>query len=105
MRYWPLSLLRTSPLLPHACAPELDNLYYTVKMSPFTLNACGMVVQNTKALTASNMIAMEGDKSTTPKLIYVTRPTEAEWKRLERGVVVEINNRGCDWIFLVDSLH
>lgn len=105
MRYWPLSVIRTSPLLPGDCAAELDSIYRAMAITERTFQACGFVVQRTEALTAAGLVVMEGDATTTLKLAYMSRPTQEQWERLERACIVPGPDSPNHFIFLVDPLH
>lgn len=89
MHFWPMSVIRTSPLLPGDCAAEVDSLYAAEQMTYRAFSACAFVAARTKPVVQKNLVAMEGDGSMLPKLVYMKRPTQDEWGRLERAVIIE----------------
>ena len=81
MRYWPLSVIRTSPLLPGDCAAELDSFCEKRKLSPRACGACEFVIRKTRAVRSDNLVMA---RSNVVKFIYLARPTQEQWNRLER---------------------
>lgn len=105
MRYWPLSVIRMSPLLPGDCAAELDALYTAHKLSHRAFGACGFVASKTKPIMTGNMVVMEGDETVLPKVVYVGRPTVEQWGRFERAIVVKGPAGPDHYVFVMEMLH
>jgi hypothetical protein len=89
MRYWPFSVLRTSPLLPQDCAAELDAYTGGLKLSKRACTACVQVLKHTKAIAESNLIVTIDNVTMRPSMTYTSRPTQEQWTRLERINVVQ----------------
>lgn len=104
MRYWPMSVIRTSPLLPGDCAAELGKLYSTLEMTPRAFSACGFVVERTKPMNQDGLVVMEGDETVMPKLVYMKRPTVEQWTRLERAAFIQ-GPVPRHFIFICDPLN
>jgi hypothetical protein len=102
MRYWPLSVIRTSPLLPGDCVAELDALYQNMSLSRRTFDACAFVANRTEAVAAGGLVVIENDDHSVLRLAYLKCPTPAEWERLERAHIIEAPGR---LIFMLNPLH
>ena len=102
MFYWPLSVIRTSPLLPGDCAMELDALPTKLALTVRACEACIFVVERTPPFEQDSLVAMEGDAKTVPKLIFVKQPASEQWARLERIAIIQ--GPGC-FLFVCDQLH
>jgi hypothetical protein len=83
MRYWPLSVLRTSPLLPGDCAAELDAFRVKRELSARASNACEYVLQRIPAVVSPDLVL------TTSVLAYMKYPTKKQWERLERMNIIQ----------------
>jgi len=102
MLYWPISVVRTSPLLPGDCAAELDALPAKLTLSIRACEACIYVIERTPPVKQDDLIAMEGDEKTIPKLVYAKQPTAEQWVRLER--IAMIQGPDC-FLFICEQLH
>lgn len=102
MKYWPLSLIAESPLLPPAYFMEVTDAGRTCNMSRGAFLACGDVAMRTAPVDAPNMVVMESPGAPARR-VYVRFPECEEWLRLERGGVVA----GDDGLLhvLIDALH
>lgn len=101
MRYWPLSILAQSPLMPSAYGPELRSFYHRLPSEP-TFHACLNVARETPYVPMSGLIVVQTVNSPS-RFAYVGRPTRAEWERLERAAAVQFENG--DMALLIDALH
>lgn len=102
MRYWPMSVIRTSPLLPGDCAAELHFIFAKL-MSTRTLQACEHVANQTQSVNADGLVVMEGDPEVPYKLVYTQRPTQEQWERLERTVIIDAPGNAL--VFFMDPLQ
>ena len=89
MRYWPISVVRTSPLLPGPCAVELNIMYATRRLSPYTFEMCGAVADHTEAVNMDGLAIVDNEEMQTISFTYAKRPPMEQWERMERGAVVE----------------
>lgn len=100
-RYWPLSVLKTSPLMPAQYAWEL--LRFTTHLpSPGAYYACIEVAKQTPAVPAPGLVVIETVNGT-GRFMYTDYPKFEEWARLERVAAVE----GMDGFMcmVMDVLH
>lgn len=101
MKMWPLSVVKNSPLMPHAYAWELSR-FYSHPPSEGAFNACLQVAPQIQPVPAPGLVVIES-VSAPSRLAYVEYPTRAEFERLERAFVAEASN-GYRFV-MVDSLH
>lgn len=101
MNYWPLSTVKTSPLMPAAYAWELSLVYKTCRLSPLVFQACGEVARQTQPVQ-TGLIIIESANAPS-RHAYTELPTWEEWFRLERGGVIEASD-GMLYV-IIDALH
>jgi hypothetical protein len=102
MRYWPFSLLCTSPLMPGDCVAELTALHKTRRLSGRAFEACGFVAGRTEPVIADGLVVLEDENHTTLQFAYMQMPTSEQWRRLERANIIEAPH--CH-IFIISTLH
>lgn len=100
-RFWPLSVIQSSPLLPQNYAWELSRFYREVP-SQGAYYAAMEVARRTPALEASHLVVIQS-VGTPERRAYKDYPNDDEWSRLERTVVCETDD-GCMFM-LMDALH
>jgi hypothetical protein len=88
MRYWPLSTVRTSPLLPGDVASEVTVIYRTLRLTPRAFDACDEVSDLTPHVQMDGLILAK-DEYSFPRYMYLRRPPVEQWKRLERGCILQ----------------
>lgn len=101
-KYWPLSLLASSPLMPQHYAWEITRSLQTCEMSLGCGMACADVALHTPHmnLRGFHIINYVGSGART---LFMEYPTPEEFERVERGFMIEMAD-GC--VFgLVDALH
>lgn len=86
MKYWPLSIIINSPLLPSVYAVEVQSIY-TLQISPYAYHACAEVAARLKP-TETNLVIIESLDAPC-RFAYSRMPTDEEWNKLERGGVVQ----------------
>lgn len=102
MNYWPMSTIKSSPLMPPMFAWELFRVYATVNLSPHAFQACGDVARNTRPTNSPHLAIIESVNAPA-RYIYTDYPDCDEWPQLERGGVVEASNGMLHVI--IDALH
>lgn len=102
MKYWPLSAIKESPLMPPAFAWELCRVYQTCSLTQEAFNACGSVASYTAPQDTPNLAIVQSIGAPARR-VYVGHPECDEWLRLERGGVIE----GDDGLLhvIIDALH
>lgn len=101
MRYWPLSTLAASPVMPSWFLPEL--LYGPDHMiTPAAAHACGHIAMSTPAVVAPKLCMVENEGSYFRRL-YTDYPNIEEWLRLERRCVVQFKDGQL--MLFCDGLH
>ena len=101
MRYWPLSVLRSSPRMPSVFAWELSR-FYTHPPSEPAFYACLNVAAETRPVQMQGLVIIESVNAPM-RLAYTEYPTWEEWAQLERAFVIEGDN---DTRFvMMESLH
>lgn len=101
MRYWPFSVISTSPLMPEAYVYEASGIMHRAPSHGAFL-ACVDVARRTPAVEAPNLFIVESTDCASRR-IFAYYPEEEEWLRLERGTFIEDKN---GYLFgLVDALH
>ncbi len=93
MRYWPLSAIRTSPLLPGACALELDSLHSKHCLSPLTSQICGVIADHTEPVTMDGLVIVDNEELQTISFAYAKRPAPGQ----ERD--------RCHYVLMLYALH
>lgn len=83
MKYWPLSMLKASPLMPAVYAHELYNFYRKMP-SEHAFEACLQVARETQPLEMSGLLIIESVNAPL-RQTYTEYPTWEEWSRLERA--------------------
>lgn len=101
MRYWPLSIVAHSPLLPPAYAGEVHRACATAAMSHGAFMACSDVAAHTRAVETS-LVIIESVNAPMRR-VYSEYPNFDEWIRLERGGFIQ-NDQGF-FGFVLDALH
>ena len=100
MKFWPLSAIAASPLVPPAFAQELRDFNYRMPSEGAYLVACD-VARNTQPVQAPNLAVIETLGGTWRRM-YTDYPEPAEWLWLERSTVIDDNG----YVFiLMDALH
>lgn len=101
MRYWPISMIARSSLLPAAYAPEIAR--FNVAMpSEGAFYACFDVARRTPAIDAPNTVVIE-TIGAPQRCAYVDFPDTDEWLKLERINVMETKD---GYLFVsVAALH
>jgi hypothetical protein len=101
MRYWPLSVLVTSPLLPEAYAHEVHQFNHRLPSQGAYL-ACVDVARHTVPVEAPNLVVIEtiGGQG---RRMFTSYPTADEWLRLERTTMME-NDDGFMFM-LMEAVH
>lgn len=102
MKYWPMSIVKSSPLMPPVFAWELFRVYETCYLSAPAFQACGDVAQQTQPASMPNLAVVESIGAPARQL-YTNYPDWEEWSRLERGGVFEASNGVLHVI--IDALH
>lgn len=102
MNYWPLSVIRSSPLTPPEHAWELSRVYETMFLTEAAFRACAVIAQQTKPMKSPNLVIIESVNAPARRA-YSGYPDTEEWLRLERGGVVEGSNGMLHVI--IDALH
>jgi hypothetical protein len=101
MNYWPLSMLRESPLMPPEYVWELQR-FYTHPPSGPVFYACLNVAQNTVPLEMPGLAIVESVGAPN-RLIFTEYPNWEQWARLERAGAFQ-NDAGYLFV-MMDSLH
>lgn len=100
MRYWPLSIIRDSPLMAPAYAMELYGAMDAPYISQGALIACNEVSNHTRHIETSLVIVHGTDAPM--RRVYIRYPEFDEWMRLERGGFIATDE---SFGFVVDALH
>lgn len=100
MRYWPMSVIASSPLLPAPHAAEVSRLPYRAP-SQAAYYACFDVAKHTEPTPTGGLAIIESVDAP-GRQVYTEYPSWEEWSRLERTGVIEAN--GSFFIF-VDAAH
>lgn len=100
MRYWPLSVLKESPLMHPAHVWELSRFYKHPPSEP-AFYACLEVASRTQPVDTPGLMIIESVDAPN-RLVYSRYPGRAEWSRLERAGVFE--GDGCLYMFM-EALH
>jgi len=103
MKCWPLTVIRTSALLPANCARELTTVHETRKLSETTTNACWYVTRCTKPIDMTGLIISISKDDPVPKFSYIKKPPLDQWIRLERVVVIDMAGDGL--AIVMSTLH
>lgn len=107
MRYWPLSVIVTSPLVPEAHLYEISQAR-TRLPSEKGFYAMMEVARRTPAVAAPNLVFIEtiepdGSRRGEARRVFTHYPEADEWLRLERQCVHE-TSEGFLFVFF-DGLH
>lgn len=100
MKYWPLSTLINSPLMPGPYALELNYLYER-PLTQRSYNACIDVARHTPGLD-TGLVVIESVDAPMHRA-YVERPSCDEWARLERAGV--LRSVAGTMFLTMDALH
>ncbi len=100
-RYWPLSVLKNSPLMPPAYQWEL--LRFTQQLpSAGAYYACIEVTKHAPAIPMPGLVVIETVNGT-GRFMYTEYPDFEAWARLERvGAIEGMNGFMC---MVMDALH
>jgi hypothetical protein len=101
MRYWPISILAQSSLMPPAYAPEVAR-FDTALPSEGAFYACFDVARRTAGVDAPNTAVIE-TVNAPERCVYVGFPDAAEWLGLERISVME--TKSGHMFIMVAALH
>jgi hypothetical protein len=83
IRYWPMSVICNSPLLPPVYIHELHNIIQRQQVSPEGFNAALEVASRTPHMDMPDLAVVESvDRPITQ--VFKEYPTDEEWERLER---------------------
>lgn len=101
MKYWQMSTIAASPLLPPVYAVEVNHIYRRA-LSQGAINACCHIACQTEPYDTPALAIIESIGAP-PRRVYTGYPECDEWLRLERGGVI----LGDDCIphIVVDALH
>lgn len=88
MNYWPMSVIRASPLMPACFHYELDMAPKNVYLSPLAFQACGDVASRTLPRDMPNLVIVETIDGPA-RQIFTDYPSFEEWLAVERFAVVE----------------
>lgn len=106
MKYWPMTVLAYSPLLPAAYAPEVQQMtqrYVPGAPSMGAYLACVDVARRTPGIEAPNLAFIEHPGCAMTRRIFLDYPNDEEWLRMERSVLVEDDVGFTFW--QLDALH
>jgi len=101
MRFWPISVIATSPMLPLAYRPEIDNICNALP-GRGAFYACIDVAMHTQAVEAPTLHLVRNIGSQTRRL-YIGYPDTEAWLRLERACVMQ-DDSGETSVF-IDALN
>lgn len=103
MRYWPMSVIATSPLVQHpGFAWELAQVYRTCYLSEPAFRACGDVAAHTPHRNMPGLVILESVDASW-RQAFTEYPSYEEWATLERAGVIE-NSLGVMYV-IIDALH
>lgn len=104
MKFWPMSVIASSPMMPWHHQSELYEVQHRNRtvMTLDAVQACGGVAMSTQGIDAPNLGIIESIGANT-KRFFNDYPLEDEWLRLERVIVLE-DDAGRHFIIL-DVLH
>lgn len=101
MKYWPFSILATSPLLPEAYLHEVSRMLHRVP-SHGAYMACVDIARRTPAVVAPNLFIVESTDCPYRRM-FIGHPEGDEFLRLERGIFIEDVN---GYLFgSIEALH
>lgn len=100
MRYWPISTIFSSPMMPAPHAVEVMQLYKRAP-SERAFYSCFDVAKHTRPAPSGALVIIESEGSH-PRQAYTNYPSWEEWSRLERSAVIETNG---DFFIMIDGLH
>lgn len=100
MRYWPLSVIAQSPMLPPVYGPELYRAYYDPRISQGALVACNQVAGHTRPVETPLVIIHS--VGAPMRRVYTEYPEFDDWLRLERGGFIATDDT---FGFVIDALH
>lgn len=103
MRYWHLSTIVSSPILPAAFLPEVEALYSTNSLSMQAVRACADVAWHTAPMNMP-IAVLETVGSPHSHRVFHRYPDFEEWFALERGCMV-YNPLSNTLHVIVDALH
>lgn len=100
MRYWPLSTIAASPLMPAWYVPELCRAYDHPGLSEGAMVACNQVAGQTRPVETPLIIVHSVGAPL--RRVYLEYPDFESWARLERGGFVATEDT---FGFVIDALH
>ena len=103
MRYWHLSTICSSPILPAAFVAEVEACTRTNSLSTRAVQACADVAWHTAPLDMP-IAVLETVGSPHSHRVFHRYPEFEEWFALERGCVV-YNPLGNTLHVIIDALH
>lgn len=101
MKFWPASVIASSPLVPPGYALEINQLEHRLP-SEGAYRAAVDVARRTRPINAPNMVVIETVEGRARR-VYTAFPETDEWLRLERGGMIETNEGFM--FYMVDGLH
>ncbi len=101
MKFWPLSVIAASPLVPPAYAHEVSRIA-THLPSEGAFYACIDVARRTEPVNAPGLVIVESIGAP-QRRVYTEYPEWDEWFRLERGAVMQAQD-GFMFVHF-DGLH
>lgn len=100
MRYWPMSVIADSPLMPAPYAFEASQMGRRAP-SEAAYHACFEVARQTRAAPIRGLAFIES-VGAPARQAFTEHPSGDDWARLERAAVVDHN--GCFFI-IIDAMH
>ncbi len=99
-KYWPMSVITHSPLMPASHTWELEQIY-SRPLSNAAYNAVFPIVRQTAPIE-SGLVIIESIEAPARR-VYTEYPVFEDWLRLERGGIIEANDGGL--CIILDALH
>lgn len=100
MRYWPLSLLASSPLMPGLYALEIEQVC-SRSPSEAAFYSCFEVARHTEPTPTGGLAIIESEGAPA-RQVYTEYPSWDAWSRLERAAVIAANGH---FFIIIDGLH
>lgn len=100
MRYWPISTIASSPMMPAPYALEVAQIPRRAP-SERAFYSCFDVAKHTQPTPSGALVIIESEGAPA-RQAYTGYPSFDEWFRLERSAVIEANG---DFFIMIDGLH
>lgn len=101
MNYWPLSLIKDSPLSPPVFAAELNRFYFKTP-SEAAFWACLDVASRTTPVSMRGLVVIES-VGTPNRYAFTEYPSWDEWERFERAGVIQASDGTLR--LMMDGIH